>query len=258
MPSPSWPSWPSSSSRPSAQPWHIEWCRGPAQELHDSSAALIASTPAAGGTGDPDPREGARAGRHVRILTAERPALVLGSSQPESDVDRLAAAGAGVDVVRRRSGGGAVLVEPRSVVWVDVIISAGDRLWRADVREATWWVGATWAAALEVIGAGPAQVWRGGMRRTSWSDRVCFAGLGPGEVCLDTSKVVGVSQRRTRVGALFQTAALLQWDPAGLLALLRLDQAERKQGAADLAGVAAGVGPGLAGAVVDAFLAALP
>jgi lipoate-protein ligase A len=246
------------SSLSSAQPWHIDWCRGRAQELHDSSAALIASAAAIGRSGAPDAREGAGARRQVRILTSERPALVLGSSQAESDVDREAATGAGVDVARRRSGGGAVLVEPGAVVWIDVIVPAGDRLWEADVREATWWVGATWVAALDAIVAGPAQVWRGGMRRTAWSDRVCFAGLGPGEVCLDARKVVGVSQRRTRVGALFQTAALLQWDPNRLLSLLRLDRIEQKQGAVDLARVAAGVGPELAGALVEAFLAALP
>jgi lipoate-protein ligase A len=238
--------------------WHIEWCRGPAQELHDSSAALVGSTPAAGRPGEPDQREGDDVRRQARILTAERPALVLGGSQPESDVDLQAAAGAGIDVVRRRSGGGAVLVSPGTVVWVDLIIPAGDSLWHADVGQATWWVGATWAIALGAVGTGPAQVWRGGMRRTPWSDRVCFAGLGPGEVSLDTRKVVGVSQRRTRMGALFQTAVLLHWDPAALLALLRMDDAGRKQGAADLAAVAGGVGPQHASAVVDAFLAALP
>jgi lipoate-protein ligase A len=219
---------------------------------------VIASTPAAGRSSHPDQRQGADVGRHARILTAERPALVLGSSQPESDVDLEAAAGAGVDVVRRRSGGGAVLVGPGTVVWVDLIIPAGDRLWHADVGEATWWVGATWAAALDAVAAGRTQVWRGGMQRTPWSDRVCFAGLGPGEVCLDTRKVVGVSQRRTRMGALFQTAALLRWDPTALLALLRMDETERKQGVADLAAVAAGVGPQRASAVADALLAALP
>jgi lipoate-protein ligase A len=238
--------------------WHIEWCRGPARELHESSAALVRSTPAAGRSGDPDHGEGAAVRRQARILTAERPALVIGGSQPESDVDLAAAEGAGVDVVRRRSGGGAVLVEPGTVVWVDLIIPTGDRLWHADVGEATWWVGATWAAALGAVVAARAQVWRGGMERTQWSDRVCFAGLGPGEVRLDTRKVVGVSQRRTRMGTLFQTAVLLQWDPNALLALLRLDEAERKQGAADLAAVAAGVGPQYASAVVDAFVAALP
>lgn len=245
--------------RPGAdQPWLIERCHGRAQQLHERSAALVASTPAAGRTGDPGRREGADVKRHARVLTAERPALVLGGSQPESDVDLEAAAVAGVDVVRRRSGGGAVLVEPGTVVWVDLIIPAGDRLWHADVGKATWWVGATWAAVLDALGAGPAQVWHGAMRRTRWSDRVCFAGLGPGEVCLDAGKVVGVSQRRTRMGALFQTAALLHWDPTALLALLRMDEVERKQGAAELAAVAAGVGPHHASAVLEAFLAALP
>ena len=42
-------------------------------------------------------------------------------------VDLEACAGAGVEVVRRRSGGGAVLVEPGSVVWVDVLVAATDR-----------------------------------------------------------------------------------------------------------------------------------
>jgi lipoate-protein ligase A len=241
-----------------AHAWEIEWCRGRAQDLHRSSAALIASMPAGDGCVDAETRERADLRRQIRVLTAERPALVLGGSQPESDVDLQAAAEAGVDIVRRRSGGGAVLVEDGAVVWVDLIIPTSDRLWQADVGEATWWVGSTWRAALDAVGSGPAQVWRGAMQRTPWSDRVCFAGLGPGEVCVDARKVVGVSQRRTRAGSLFQTATLLEWHPTALLSLLRLDEAARRQAGADLASVATGVGPERAAALLDAFLNALP
>jgi lipoate-protein ligase A len=200
------------------------------------------------------------AARRVRVLSVDRPALVLGSGQRAADIDEEAAARAGIDVVRRRSGGGAVLVDTATTVWVDLIIPTGDPLWQADVGRAAWWVGATWAAALAaVVGVG-ADVWQAGMRRSSWSGRVCFAGVGPGEVCMEGKKVVGVSQRRTREGVLFQTATLLRWDPGALLDLLRLEDAERAQGQTELASVAVGVGagPARAGTLVDAFLKALP
>ena len=58
--------------------------------------------------------------------------------------------------------------------------------------------------------------------------------------------------------ALFQTAALLTWDPAALLALLHLDAGERAQGLADLERVAVGVGTQRGEALVAALLAALP
>src|SRR5947208_2440048 len=139
--------------------------------------------------------------RGVWILEAVRPALVLGSTQPMIDVHD-------VEVVRRRSGGGAVFVEPGATLWVDVVVPKGDELWDDDVGRSTYWLGDAWARA---CGRG-ATVHRGPMVRTPWSDRVCFAGLGPGEVTVGGRKVVGISQRRWRDGALFQCAALLRWD----------------------------------------------
>jgi lipoate-protein ligase A len=227
--------------------WQVEYCRGPARDLHQRSAALVVAGAATG-----------RVARQVRVLTADRSALVLGSGQPESDVDIDAAAAAGVEVVRRRSGGGAVLVDSHSLVWVDVVIPGDDPVWDADVGRAAWWVGAAWAHAVEATAGGRATVWQGGMQRGPWSRRVCFAGVGPGEVCIEGQKAVGISQRRTRQGALFQTAALLSWDPATLLSLLRLDEAARSRGRADLASAAVGLGPERATGLVDAFVAALP
>jgi lipoate-protein ligase A len=203
-------------------------------------------------------REAPLHGRTARVLEVARPALVLGSSQPESDVDGRAAASAGVEIARRRSGGGAVLVDPAGLVWVDLILPAGDPLWEADISKATWWVGAAWAKAIEGAGAGPALVWRRPMQSTRWSKRVCFAGLGPGEVLVGDRKVVGISQRRTREGALFQTAALLRWNPSDLLGLLRLDADERAQGERELAPVASGVGADRREALLTHLLDALP
>lgn len=185
-------------------------------------------------------------------LTA--PALVLGSTQPMSHVDSAAAAAAGIDVVRRRSGGAAVLVEPDALVWVEVVVPAEDPLWHKDVGRAGWWLGRAWADALGDLGATGADVHRGGIRRSPWSDRACFAGLGPSEVTVaGGSKAVGLSQRRTRDGALFQCAVPLRWDPGRLAELLALPPPERVRFTADLTGR---VSP-LTGVAPESVLAAL-
>ena len=91
---------------------------------------------------------------------------------------------------------------------------------------------------------------------TPWSSLVCFAGLGPGEVVLDGRKVVGLSQRRTRLGARMQTVALSEWRPERLLALTTLDPDQAAVALEEIEPRAAGVGrsPRL---LADAFLASL-
>jgi lipoate-protein ligase A len=142
-------------------------------------------------------------------------------------------------------------------VWVDVLVPAGDRLWRADVGRAFMWLGEAWAGALADVGVPGAAPHRGPLQRNRWSGRMCFAGLGPGEVTVDGAKVVGMCQRRTRAGALFQCAALLAWEPDRLLDLLDLGARERSRASEEVTGVARGldVEPG---ALTGALLARLP
>jgi lipoate-protein ligase A len=129
----------------------------------------------------------------------------------------------GLPFVRRTSGGGAVLLTPGEVVWVDVTLPRGHALWDDDVGRATWWVGEAWRSAL---GLSDAEVHRGGVVRcTPWCKAICFGGLGPGEVHVDQRKVVGIAQRRTRESALFQCAVNLRWDPAPLVRALGLPEA---------------------------------
>jgi lipoate-protein ligase A len=238
--------------RPGAGPsWRVERRQGQPRLLLDQSLRSLRSLPTPSGTHP-------AGNRLARILQIDQPAVILGSGQPETDIDPDAAARAGVQLVRRSTGGGAVLVEPDAVVWIDLIIAAGDPLWDADVRRATWWVGEAWAAALDQIGAGPARVWRGGMHPSDWSKQVCFGGLGPGEVTVGGRKVVGLSQRRTRPGVLFQTAALLRWDPAALAYLLAVDEEARAGAARGLGDMAVGIGPERADALTGALLTALP
>lgn len=214
--------------------------RGPAGELHAVSAAAV--DPAAG-----------PARRALRVLEATAPALVLGSGQPAATVDAGRLAQRGWELARRRSGGGGVVVGPGEVVWVDVVVPAGDPALPADLHRAAWWLGGRWAAALVAAGCTDVAVWRGPLVATELSPLVCFAGLGPGEVTVGGRKAVGVSQRRTRAGVLLQSALLVRWAPAELLDVLAVPAARAPGAAGRLAGAAVGVG----GAVAAAALAGL-
>lgn len=166
------------------------------------------------------------------VVEATSPAVVLGSTQPDSVM------APGVGAVRRRSGGGAVLVEPGGLVWVDVLLPAGDPLWATDVGRAFAWLGEAWVGALGSVGVAGASAYDGPLLANGWSSLVCFAGLGPGEVTVDGAKVVGMCQRRNRTGALFQCAVLRDWRPRRLLDRLALTDEQRERGAQELAGVA--------------------
>lgn len=204
--------------------WNLQRARGSATEFHQRDL----------------PHE-----RAIWIFEVEQPALVLGSRQAMVEVSRQAMVDvAGLEVVRRRSGGGAVYLEPGGTLWVDVVVPRGDELWDDDVGRATYWLGEVWAAAI----GDRAVVHRGPMVRNEWSDLLCFAGLGPGEVTVDGQKVVGISQRRTREAARFQCVVYERWDPAPLLALMAIDASLE----------ASGVGVGRLDPVEAALLANMP
>ncbi len=195
--------------------WRVEQSTG-------SAPSLLAPWPPPENEGQAIVRAGRVRGRHV---------LVLGSTQDRTLVDGARAARAGVDIVRRSTGGGAVLVAPDAQVWLDIWIPRGHDLWDDDVIKAAPWVGDTWVTALGALGAGDLRVHRGPLIRTVWSDRLCFAGFGPGEISINDGpggavrskmtgpKVMGLAQRRTSAGARFHTSAPLRWDPEPLLAL---------------------------------------
>lgn len=173
--------------------WAVERLRGSPAELHAIQM--------------PDP-----AHRAVWILDATEAALVLGSTQPEVVVQ-------GLEVCRRNSGGGAVLVRPAEVLWIDVLVPRTDEWWDDDVGRAAHWLGETWRDALRT-----GTVHTDTLVSTSWSSQICFAGVGPGEVLIDGRKVVGISQRRTRAGARFQCAVLRTWDPSELARIFAPDE----------------------------------
>lgn len=217
--------------------WALERLVGSAADLHGRDLA-------------------ADAGRLVEVCEVVRPALVLGSTQPPSSVDPAVAAADGVEVVRRRSGGGAVLLVPGRCTWIDVTIRRADPLWDDDVGVSFHWLGRAWADALGHLGV-DARVHTAPPVESTWSRRICFAGLGAGEVVVGGRKLVGISQRRTREGARFQCLVHRAWDPVPLLRLLVLDDHERATAPGELRDVATGLD--LDGArLTEALVASLP
>ena len=206
--------------------------------------------------------------RRIAICRPTGTAVVIGSTQPTEVVDAEAARSAGIDIVRRRSGGGAVLVTPDDPVWVDIWLPTGDPRWSADVTAAFGWLGTAWAAALDRLGLDGVEVQGAGPGTcTRWSSLVCFGGVGAGEVSVRGRKVVGLAQRRNRQGAWFHTACVAHWDPTLLLELLDLSPGERAAVSDGLAGVVTGVvdestgrsgGAVTTAAVVSALLESLP
>lgn len=165
--------------------------------------------------------------RRLVINEVGTAALVLGSAQLEASVDTEAVDRAGLDLVRRRSGGGAVLLVPGQHLWFDVVVPAGDPFHDADVERATWWLGEVIRDALHDIVDAAAIARLGGlsMHHRGVSDRelgrvACFAAAGPGEVLLGSRKLVGISQRRTRDGERFQCIVHGEWDAARTSSLL--------------------------------------
>jgi lipoate---protein ligase len=183
---------------------------GPAAELFAETDAALASV--------------ADQTRIVRVLTVTEPVVVLGSAQ---DASTLTNPIAGVEVICRRSGGGAVWLDGDAMVWVDLIIGRADPLWNADVGSSMWWVGDLFGRVLTSLGVPDATVHRGPMVRHELDRTVCWTGLGAGEVTSGTGgpKLVGIAQKRVRDGALFQVGVLLAESQFRLASLFGLDGA---------------------------------
>ena len=158
----------------------------------------------------------------------ERGALVLGSSQSEELVNAEALRRRGLELMKRQSGGGAVLVVPEALVWIDVFIPRDDPLWEDDVSKSALWLGKVWQATLLEFGIAT-EVHQGPYQPGKWGKLICFAGRAAGEVFVDDKKTVGISQRRTRQGARFQTALARQWNIADLSPLLNLPPDDRSR-----------------------------
>ena len=157
----------------------------------------------------------------ISLFTPKRDAIVLGSTQERSLLNETACLSHDVEIVKRRSGGGLVLLSADSTLWIDVEIPSDHSLWLNDVGASSLWLGQVFVEVLTELGQENLELHRGALMKSTWSSLICFAGKGPGEVfAADGSKIVGISQRRTRDWARFQCAVSLKWRPELLRELL--------------------------------------
>jgi lipoate---protein ligase len=161
---------------------------------------------------------------------ATEPALVLGSGQRPPEGWRPPD---GIPLVRRGTGGGAVLCDA-DYLMLDIALPPGDPRILDDVTESYLWLAERLLDALVRLGLGGlSRVEPSVLRQRDDAAReaariACFAGLGPYEL-LDASgrKLVGLAQRRRRGAVLLQAAAYLGGDRTGLADLLWLDEGVR-------------------------------
>ena len=179
--------------------------------------------------------------RHAVARVLSHPTVVLGSTQRAEIISMERASASGVSVVRRRGGGGAVLLRPGDHLWLDAWIPRDDPLWEADVAVAALWCGAWWRNALAQIGVAACVVHEGRSEPGPQGALVCFSGRGPGEVFQAGRKLMGMSQWRSREGSLFRSCAYTHWDPAPLVELFDLDLPTRESLVKNLARSAVGV-----------------
>ncbi|WP_299756957.1 ligase [uncultured Chloroflexus sp.] len=197
---------------------------------------------------------------------AANPALVIGSGQKLSDIDRAALAQAGITLHRRASGGTAVLFVP-GFLMQDIVLPVTHPLAHLDVSESYRWLGEVWQATLAQFGVATTMIEIAAARADRATldplvARACFGGQSPYELLVGGRKLVGFAQIRRREGMLFQVGLYTHWPGAQLVALLAISEPERRRlterladRVTDLASVCANP-PGLA-SLANAFAAAL-
>jgi len=177
----------------------------------------------------------------VRWYTPSAPAVVLGLGlrhRRAAVVDDARCRAAGVAVLERRAGGGAVLLEP-GLVCAAVCLPLPDARAPDDMTASYRWLGERFAAALGRLGVEhverveveQARADVHGLRARAAADPVarllldaCYGALSPHEVIVappgaGPRKLVGLAQVRRRQAALFQVG-LLGRDQSALADLL--------------------------------------
>ena len=153
----------------------------------------------------------------LRFFAWAPPTLSLGYGQRlDARIDLAAAAALGLGLVRRPTGGSAILHEgPDLELTYSVVAQAGDFEGADDLLATYRWIGSALTAGLVALGAPAAMVPVQASDPASMP-AFCFARTGSFEIEVGGRKVVGSAQRRRGAGFLQHGAVMLGADPARL------------------------------------------
>jgi lipoate-protein ligase A len=166
-----------------------------------------------------------------RWYVASQPAVVLGLAlhrRSASVIDLERCARAGVQVLERRAGGGAVLLDQHMLCYA-AALPLPHPLISDDLTASYRWLGEHFARRLRDLGVAARRVEVDEARADAAQHRhdlltnTCFGVLSPHEVVVGATarKLVGLAQVRRRRAALFQIGVLLR-DQAGLADFMRV------------------------------------
>ena len=156
----------------------------------------------------------------VRFFGWAPPTVSLGYGQPlDERIDRTACARLGIGLVRRPTGGSAILHEsPDRELTYSVVARGGDFPGADDVLETYRVLGASLVAGLARLGV-RAQVVPLVRGRPAEAPAFCFARTGAYEIAVGGRKLVGSAQRRQAGAFLQHGSILLDADPDRLRAI---------------------------------------
>jgi len=156
----------------------------------------------------------------LRFFAWQPATISLGYGQPLDDrIDVAAAAALGIGLVRRPTGGSAILHEgPELELTSSVTATTGDFPGAADLLATYRWIGEALAAGLQKLHAPVAMVPVQPSDPTAMPT-FCFARTGSYELEVDGLKVVGSAQRRQGAGFLQHGAVMLGAAPDRLRAV---------------------------------------
>lgn len=204
----------------------------------------------------------------VLLWQYQAPAIIMGRSQRPDEGQLQRAEQAGLPIMRRGSGGGAVLAGPWMLSFT-VFIPTEHQIAGLDIINIFGWLERIWIAALESVGVAckgvdkPLIDYSKQVSKQHEVEWACYAALSHGEVVsLDNRKLVGLAQIRKRQGIALVSGLHLSSCDWSLLSQVVVDRPEQGAileslncDAEQLSGIA---GEELLPVVIDAFIAALP
>lgn len=157
----------------------------------------------------------------LRFYSWNAPAVSLGAAQASSELNLGHCSRVGINIVRRASGGAAVLHEAH--LGFSLILPSDHWLVAGDIVHSYERLGRTLSTALRTLGAtveliAPEEART--FRPPGLAARACLAGYGPWEPRFDGRKLAGHAQVRRRGVVLYHAIIPIRGDPAALAQLL--------------------------------------